>query len=83
MILDRLRVDAVRQHPALVVVRAQAELALLVGVHGAVVHAEAPVGRHVSTTLEGPIEPRAAHLVLVLLTPLEDTFASPVASSSI
>ena len=65
--LDRLRVDAVLQHPALVVVHAQAELALLVRVHGAVVHAEAPVGRHVSTSLESPLEPRPAHLVLALV----------------
>ena len=62
--LDRLRVDAVLQHPALVVVRTQAELALLVRVHGAVAHAEAPVGRHVSTALEGPLKPRATQLVL-------------------
>ena len=68
--LDRLRVDAVLQHPALVVVRAQAELALLVRVHGAVAHAEASVGRHVSTALEGPLKPRAAHLVLVLVDTL-------------
>ena len=67
VILDRFRVDAVLQHPALVVVRAQAELALLVRVHGAVVHAEAPVGRHVSTALEGPLEPQGAHLVLALV----------------
>ena len=53
MILNRLRVDAV--------------LALLVRVHDAVVHAEAPVGRHVSTALEGSLEPRAAHLVLALV----------------
>ena len=70
VILDRLRVDAVRQHPALVVVRAQAELALLVRVHGAVVHAEAPVGRHVSTALKGPVETRVAHLVLALVDTL-------------
>ena len=62
--------DAVWQHPALVVVRAQAELALLVRVHRAVVHAEAPVGCHVSTALEGPLEPRCAHLVLALVDPL-------------
>ena len=42
VVLDRLRVDAVRQYPPLVVVRAQAELTLLVRVHRAVVHAEAP-----------------------------------------
>ena len=70
VILDRLRVDAVRQHPTLVVVRAQAELALLVRVHRAVVHAEAPVGRHVSAALEGPLEPFGAHLVLALVDPL-------------
>ena len=63
VILERLRVDAVLQHPALVVVRAQTELALLVRVHGAVVHAEARVGRHVSTALESSLVPRAAHLV--------------------
>ena len=70
VVLDRLRVDAVRQHPALVIVRAQAELALLVRVHRAVVHAEAPVGCHVSTALEIPLEPRGAHLVLALVDPL-------------
>ena len=68
--LDRLRVDAVLQHPALVVVRTQAELALLVRVHGAVAHAEAPVGRHVSTALEGPLKPRATQLVLALVDTL-------------
>ena len=70
MELDGLRVDAVLQHPALVVVRAQAELALLVRVHGAVVHAEAPVGRHVSTPLEGPLVPLPAQLVLALVDTL-------------
>ena len=70
MELDRLRVDAIGQHPALVVVRAQAELALLVRVHGAVVHAEAPVCRHVSTALKGPLKPRGAHLVLALVDAL-------------
>ena len=70
MELDRFLVDAVLQHPALVVVRAQAEIALLVRVHGAVVHAEAPVGRHVSTALEGSLEPRTAHLVLALVDTL-------------
>ena len=59
--------DAVRQYPALVVVCAQPELALLVGVHGTVSHAEAPVGRHVSTTLEGPLVPLPALLVLALV----------------
>ena len=70
VILDRLRVDAIGQHPALVVVRAQAELALLVRVHGTVVHAEAPGCRHVSTALEGLLEPRATHLVLALVDAL-------------
>ena len=62
-----LCVNAVWQHPTLVVVRAQPELALLVRVHGAVVHPEAPVGRHVSTTLEGPLVPLPAQLVLGLV----------------
>ena len=70
MVLDRLRVDTVLQHPTLVVVRAQAELALLVRVHSAVVHAEAPVGCHISAALEGPLEPLGAHLVLALVGPL-------------
>ena len=70
VILDRFRVNAVRQHPALIVVRAQAELALLVRVHRAVVHAEAPVGCHVSAALKGSLEPRGAHLVLALVDPL-------------
>ena len=70
VILDRLRVDTVLEHPALVVVRAQAELVLLVRVHGAVVHAEATVGRHVSAALESSLKPRAAHLVLALVDTL-------------
>ena len=77
VILDRLRVDAARQHPALVVVRAQAELALLVSVHRAVVHAEAPVGCHVSAALEGPLEPLGAHLVLALVDPLGEDLRLP------
>ena len=59
--------DAVWQHPALVVVSTQPELALLVGVHGAVLHPEAPVGRHVSTALEGPLVPLPSQLVLALV----------------
>ena len=70
MVLDRLRVDTVLQHPALVVVRAQAELALLVRVHRAVVHAKAPVGCHVSAALKSPLETLGAHLVLALVDPL-------------
>ena len=70
VVLDRLRVDTVLQHPALVVVRAQAELALLVRVHRAVVHAKAPVGCHVSATLKSPLETLGAHLVLALVDPL-------------
>ena len=62
--------DAVLQYPALVVVCAQPELALLVGVHGAVVHAEAPVGRHVSTTFEGSLVSLPAKLVLALVDTL-------------
>ena len=70
VILEGLRVDAVRQHPALVVVRAQAELALLVRVHRAVVHAEAPVGCHVSRTRKSLLESGGAHLVLALVNTL-------------
>ena len=51
VILDWLRVNTILQHPALVVVCAQAELALLVRVHCTVVHAEAPVGCHASAAL--------------------------------
>ena len=70
VVLDRLRVDTVRQHPALVVVCAQAKLALLVRVHRAVVHAETPVGCHVSAALEGPLESLGAHVVLALVDSL-------------
>ena len=68
--LDWLRVDSVRQQPALVIVRAQAELALLVRVHRAVVHAEASVGRHVSPALEGLLVALPAQLVLALVDAL-------------
>ena len=77
VVLDRLRVDAVRQHPALVVVRAQAELALLVRVHRTVVHTEAPVGCHVLAALEGPLEPLGAHLVLAFVDALEGNLRLP------
>ena len=70
VVLERLRVDSVRQHPALVIVRAQPELALLVRVHRAVVHAEAPGGCHVSAALEGPLKSLSAQLVLALVDPL-------------
>ena len=70
VVLDRLRVDTVLQHPALVVVRAQAELALLVRVHRAVVHAKAPVGCHVSAPLKSPLETLGAHYVLALVDSL-------------
>ena len=70
VILDWLRVNTILQHPALVVVSAQTELALLVRVHRAVVHAEAPVGCHVSAALEGPLETLGTHLVLALVDPL-------------
>ena len=62
--------DAVLQHPALVVVRAQPELALLVGVHGAVSHAEAPVGCHVPTPLKSPLVPCPSQLVLAFVDTL-------------
>ena len=70
MVLQRLRVDAVRQHPALVVVRAQAELALLVSPHRAVPHTEASVNRHVPVARKGSLETLPAHLVLALVDPL-------------
>ena len=70
MVLDRLRVDTVLQHPTLVVVRTQTELALPVRVHRAVVHAEAPVGCHVSAALEGSLKTLGTHLVLALVDPL-------------
>ena len=75
--LDRLRVDAVLQHPALVVVRAQAKLALLVRVHGAVAHAKAPVGRHVSAALKSPLVPLPAQLVLALVDTLGGNLCLP------
>ena len=74
MVLDRLRVDIVLQHPALVVVRTQTELALLVRVHRAVVHSEAPVGCHVSAALEGSLETLGTHFVLALVDPLGGNF---------
>ena len=75
--LDRFRVNTIFQHPALVVVCAQAELALLVRVHGAVVHAEAPVGCHVSTTLEGSVIPLPTQLVLALVHTLGGNLGLP------
>ena len=62
--------DSVRQQPALVIVRAKAELALLVRVHRAVVHAEASVGRHVSPALESLLVALPAKLVLTLVDAL-------------
>ena len=70
MKLDWLRVDAVRQQPTLVIVRAQAELALLVRVHSAVVHAEASVGCYVSPALKGLLVALPAQLVLALVDAL-------------
>ena len=70
VVLQWLRVDAVRQHPALVVVRAQTELALLVRVHCAVVHAKAPVGCHVPIAGKGPLETLGTHLVLAFVNSL-------------
>ena len=70
VVLQRLRVDAVRQHPALVVVRAQTELALLVRVHCAVPHSEAPVGYHVPIARKGSLETLGTHLVLPLVDSL-------------
>ena len=75
--LYRLRVDAVLQHQALVVVCAQPELALLVRVHGAVVHSEALVGRHVLVALESFLVPLPAQLVLALVDTLGEHLGLP------
>ena len=40
-------------------------------------HAEAPVGCHVSAALEGSLEPRGAHLVLALVDPLRGDLRLP------
>ena len=61
--------DAVRQHPALVVVRTQTELALLVRVHRTVPHSKASVDHHVPIARKGPLETLPTHLVL----PLDDS----------
>ena len=81
MELDGLRVDTVLQHPALVVVRAQAELALLVRVHGIVVRKPRLVAMsRLPSRAHSNLSPRISFWRL--LTPLEDTFACPVALSS-
>ena len=70
VILQWLRVDAVRQHPALVVVRAQTELALLVRVHRTVPHSEASVDHHVPIARKSSLETLPTHLVLSLVDSL-------------
>ena len=77
MELNWLRVDAIRQQPTLVIVRAQAKLALLVRVHRAVVHAEASVGCHVSPTLESLLVALPAQLVLALVNALRGHLRLP------
>ena len=67
VVLDGFRVDAVLQNPALVVVRRKAQLALLVRVHGSLVHPEAPVNTHVLVTLQSPLVPHPAQLALLLV----------------
>ena len=70
VVLQWLRVDTVRQHPALVVVRAQPELALLVCVHRAVPHSETPVDHHVPIASKGQLETLGTHLVLAFVDSL-------------
>ena len=72
-----LRVDAVLQHPALVVVRAQPELALLVRVHGTVVHSETPVGCHVLVALESFFVRLPSQLVLAFVDALGGHLSLP------
>ena len=69
--------EAVRQHPALVVVRAQPELALLVRVHGTVVHLKTPVGCHVLVAFESVLVPLLSQLVLALVDTLEGHLGLP------
>ena len=68
--LDGLRVDAVLQHTTLVVVSTQPQLALLVRVHGLLVHSEAPVCSHVLVPLQSSIVPLPTQLVLLLVDAL-------------
>ena len=70
VVLDGFRVDAVWQHPALVVVSTQPQLALLVRVHGPLVHPEAPVGGHVLVPLQSSLVSLPAQLVLLLVDAL-------------
>ena len=70
MVLQWLRVDTVRQHPALVVVRTQTELALLVRVHRTVSHSEASVDHHIPIARKSPLETLQTHLVLPLVDSL-------------
>ena len=58
--------DAVLQHPVLVIVCGKAQLALLVRVHGPLVHSETPVGGHVLVALQSSLVPLPAQLVLLL-----------------
>ena len=70
MELNWLRVDSVLHHSALVVVCGKAQLALLVRVHGPLMHPEAPVGGHVLVTLQSSLVPLPAQLVLLLVDAL-------------
>ena len=70
VVLDGFRVDALLQNPALVVVRGKAQLALLVRVHGSLVHPEAPVGSHVLVALKSSLVPLPTQLVLLLVNAL-------------
>ena len=55
MELNRLRVDAIFQHPTLVVLGAQTKLVLLVCVHSPVLHPEASVCGHVLVPIQSPL----------------------------
>ena len=65
-----LRVDAVLQHPALVVVCGKTQLALLVRVHDPLVHPETPVGGHVPVALQSSLVPFPTQLILLLVNAL-------------
>ena len=67
VILDWLCVDTIWQHPTLVVVSTQPQLALLIREHGTVVHSKAPVGCHVLVPLKGSLVTGPAQLVLLLV----------------
>ena len=64
--LDRLGVDAIWQHPTLVVIGAQTKLLLLISNHPAVVHAEASVFRSISGAFKRRLETLPGDVILSL-----------------